>query len=1310
MAPIATTNLKAGDPTMRSFTTPTLLSALLLLLPGIIVLADPPSAPPDLILVNGKIWTAAKGQPEVEALAVKDGRVVAAGSSADVRKLAGPATRTLDLHGRRVVPGFYDSHVHLLGSGQRLAEVALKDAADEAEFGKRLREFDRKLPRDRWLLGGEWDHDRTFNGQLPTAELLDKYVPDRPVFLRRYDGHMAVVNTKVLKLAGITAETPDPPGGVIYRKPGGKEPTGLLRDNAMDKVVGLVPPPSDDEIAEAVRAALAEARSVGVTSVQDMDGSDAATRAKLFRLYRQLAQSGQLTVRVDLRWRLADWRDAAKLIQEQGAGDDWVKIGGVKGFVDGSLGSSTAKMYEPFVNEPGSTGVFVTPLEALRELIAGADKAGLSVAVHAIGDRANAELLDIFAEVGKQNTGREHRFRIEHAQHLRPQDYVRFRELGVIASMQPYHVIDDGRWAEGRIGAKRCASSYAFRSLLDAGARLAFGSDWSVAPLSALEGIDAAVNRRTLDGKHPEGWFPEQKITVAEALEAYTTASAYAAFEEKDRGSLEPGKLADLVVLSRDILAPAERDHIAATQVLLTMVGGKVVFEKEAWQAAQGPLATKWAKDVTPDKVLPEYPRPQLVRKDWLNLNGVWELAIAKEKEDPPLGKELSERILVPFPVESALSGVMKRAERVWYRRTFEVPKEWTGRHVLLHFGGANWESNVWVNGVKVGEHRGGYDPFSLDVTAALKPGVPQEVVVGIWNPADAGKQPRGKQVNKPGGIYYTPSTGLWQTVWLEPVPEASIEGLKIVPDVDGRKVRVTVTGGGTGPKHTVRVVAKDGQEPITTSSGMAGQPVDLAIPKVKLWSPDTPFLYDLRVELLDGDRTVDAVDSYFGMRKIGVGKDDKGVTRLLFNGKFVFQVGPLDQGFWPDGLYTAPTDEALKFDIEMTKKLGFNMTRKHVKVEPARWYYWCDKLGLLVWQDMPSGDDSIRDGRPDLVRTPESAKQYEVELKRMIDGLHDHPCIILWVVFNEGWGQFDTERIVKLTKEYDPTRLVDCASGWNDRGVGDVHDIHVYPGPGSPAPEDKRAAVLGEFGGLGLGIEGHSWAKKTWGYLGTKDSAELTRKYERLLAKVWEMKEKPGLSAAVYTQITDVETEGNGLFTYDRAVLKVDLERVAAVNKGDVSRIPQTVVVVPTSQEKAQMWRYLTEKPADDWFKAGFDDHSWPEAPGGFGTKGTPGSVVRTEWKNDDIWIRREFTLPEEKFGTLELLLHHDEDAEVYINGVLAAKVPGYVTGYDEVPISEEALKVLKPGKNLFAVHCHQTAGGQYIDVGIVAVKQPAR
>ena len=557
---------------------------VLIALSSAYLIAEPSRAsivPADLVVTNARIWTVNSIQPEAQALAVHRDRILAIGREADVRALIGPKTRVLDAQGRRIVPGFYDSHVHLLGSGLRLAEVALKDAKDESEFGARLRAFDRKLPRDRWLLGGEWDHDRTFGGQLPTAELIDKYVAERPVFLRRYDGHMAVVNTRVLRLAGITAETSDPPGGVIYRKAGSREPSGVLRDNAMGLVDRLVPATTEEQIIEAVRGALAEARQVGVTSVQDMDGSDPATRRRLLRLYQQLARRGQLTLRVDLRWPLADWRSLAALGVEASFGGDWVRIGGVKGFVDGSLGSSTAKMFEPYLHEKGNTGVYVTPLNRLREYIEAADAAGLSVAVHSIGDRANAELLDIFAEVAKKNGPRDRRFRIEHAQHLRPEDYARFKQLGVIPSLQPYHAIDDGRWAEGRIGAKRCASSYACRSLLDAGARLAFGSDWSVAPLNPLLGIDAAVNRRTLDDKHADGWFPEQKIRVADAIEAFTLGSAYAAFQEKDRGSLEVGKLADLVILSRDILADAERDRIATTEVLVTIVGGRIVYEKK---------------------------------------------------------------------------------------------------------------------------------------------------------------------------------------------------------------------------------------------------------------------------------------------------------------------------------------------------------------------------------------------------------------------------------------------------------------------------------------------------------------------------------------------------------------------------------------------------------------------------------------------------------------------------------------------------------------------------------------------------------
>jgi hypothetical protein len=647
--------------------------------------------------------------------------------------------------------------------------------------------------------------------------------------------------------------------------------------------------------------------------------------------------------------------------------------------------------------------------------------------------------------------------------------------------------------------------------------------------------------------------------------------------------------------------------------------------------------------------------------------------------------------------VESALSGVMKHADRLWYRRGFAMPAAWAGRRTMLHFGAVDWETTVWLNGKRLGRHRGGYDAFTFDITDNLKSDGEQELVVGVWDPTDAGKQPRGKQVKKPGGIFYTPTTGIWQTVWLEPVPAASIAGLTVVPDVDGGKVRVTVQGRGTGPTHTVHVTALDGKQSVASAGGAIAQDVDLPIAHAKLWSPTSPFLYDLRVELRDGGRTVDAVESYFGMRKVAVGKDEKGINRVLLNGRFVFQVGLLDQGFWPDGLYTAPTDEALRYDIELARKLGFNLARKHVKVEPERWYYWCDRLGLLVWQDMPSGL-----GAGDHA----AARQFERELRRMIDGRRNHPSVIMWVVFNEGWGQHDTKGLTRWVRQYDPTRLVNSASGWTDRGTGDVHDVHAYPGPASPDPEARRAAVLGEFGGLGLGVDGHTWSNKSWGYQGMSSRDDLTRKYEALLRRVYRLKDKPGLSAAVYTQITDVETEANGLITYDRALVKVDAARVAAVNRGDFSRVPKLQVVVPTSQEKGLPWRYTLHKPAGDWFKPDFDDSAWKQGRGGFGTKGTPGAVVRTEWKTADIWLRRDFTLPEGRFVNLHFSLHHDEDAEIYLNGVLAAKVAGYITDYEEVPISREARATLKPGTNNIAVHCHQTTGGQYIDVGIVDIK----
>jgi beta-galactosidase/beta-glucuronidase len=541
-----------------------------------------------------------------------------------------------------------------------------------------------------------------------------------------------------------------------------------------------------------------------------------------------------------------------------------------------------------------------------------------------------------------------------------------------------------------------------------------------------------------------------------------------------------------------------------------------------------------------------------MVRKNWMNLNGPWEYAVVGKDEQQP--KTYDGQILVPFPVESTLSGVIQAVgedKRLWYRRTFEIPAKWKYERILLHFGAVDWETTIWVNGRKLGSHRGGYDAFTFDITDALREKGEQEIVLSVWDPADAGYQPRGKQVKEPKGIWYTSVTGIWQTVWLEPVSSAYIKSLRIVPDIDAEVVRVTAFCSDAVAGFSIEAEAKDGWFTKGKAAGNVEEEIIIPIKKLKLWSPESPFLYDLKVALKDsGGRKVDVISSYFGMRKITLGKDEAGITRIFLNNKPLFMFGLLDQGWWPDGLYTAPTDEALRCDIEVTRKLGFNVARKHVKVEPARWYYWCDKIGLLVWQDMPSGDRYIGKKDPDIQRSDESARQFELELKRIVDALGNHPSIVMWVPFNEGWGQYKTEYIVEFIKQCDPTRLVNNASGWADRGVGDVHDIHSYPGPAAPANESGRAAVLGEFGGLGLPIKGHTWQdEKNWGYRSFETRRELTEAYLNLLDKLQPLIEK-GLSSAIYTQTTDVEIEVNGMMTYDRAIIKMDPKRIATANR----------------------------------------------------------------------------------------------------------------------------------------------------------------
>jgi len=565
------------------------------------------------------------------------------------------------------------------------------------------------------------------------------------------------------------------------------------------------------------------------------------------------------------------------------------------------------------------------------------------------------------------------------------------------------------------------------------------------------------------------------------------------------------------------------------------------------WHPAQGRLMTRWAAQVSPENALPEYPRPQMTRERWQSLNGLWEFAElpANDSTTPPaFGRPLGERILVPYAMESALSGVMRHAERVMYRRTFRRPATMlAGERLVIHFGAVDWRASVYVNGQQMGTHSGGYDEFSYDVTDALRPGdSDQELIVTVFDPTDTFGQPRGKQVSKPEGIWYTPVTGIWQSVWLEPLPARHIMKLRLTPDVAAGVLRVRASGSPAVTGDEVEAVASTNGRVVGTVRGGVGDELRLTVPGAHLWSPEDPFLYDLTVRLRSGGVVVDSVGSYFGMRAVSIGTGASGFRRIALNGKPVFQLGPLDQGWWPDGLYTAPTDAALRFDIDMMKRLGFNVVRKHIKVEPERWYWYADHLGLAVWQDMPSGwNDS-----------PAARAEFEKELREMLDERHNHPSIVVWVPFNEKWGQFDTPRIVDVIERTDSSRLVDDASGWQHEGVGDIIDVHRYQGPQAMLGENGKIAVVGEFGGLGYKVSGHAWAGDSWGYGGLFSSeAALADRYDLLIKRLYHDRDSHGISAGIYTQLTDVEVELNGFLTYDREVLKFDTARVAATNRG---------------------------------------------------------------------------------------------------------------------------------------------------------------
>lgn len=587
------------------------------------------------------------------------------------------------------------------------------------------------------------------------------------------------------------------------------------------------------------------------------------------------------------------------------------------------------------------------------------------------------------------------------------------------------------------------------------------------------------------------------------------------------------------------------------------------VQAQQEWSPVKGKIQSEWVEKVNPSSVLSEYPRPHLVRSEWVNLNGLWNYSI-QPLVNTTQPAQFDGSILVPFAVESALSGVQKTVGKdsvLWYQRNFTVPANAKSKKILLHFGAVDWQCDVFVNDQLVGTHKGGFDPFSFDISAALRKKGVQKLVVKVWDPSDEGPQPRGKQVVKPHGIWYTPVTGIWQTVWLEAVPATYIASTKQTPDIDQKTITVATQVENAQPGDKVLVVVKKGTETITQKEVDPGQPAVLSIENSQLWSPENPFLYDLKISIVRNKKTIDEAGSYFAMRKISMKKDANGIQRMLLNNEFVFQYGPLDQGWWPDGLYTAPTDEALKFDIVKTREMGFNMIRKHVKVEPARWYYYCDQLGMLVWQDMPSGDMGNRwEMRPgiygkatDKNRTPESEAIFKTEWKEIMRDFYNFPSIVVWVPFNEAWGQFKTSEIVNWTMKEDPSRLVNTASGGNFEPVGDIIDLHNYPEPLMPDPAlfgADRILVLGEFGGLGLPLEGHTWQEKNnWGYQSFKNKEDLYKRYAEFITVMPHLIEK-GLSAAVYTQTTDVEIETNGLMTYDRKIIKFSPDALMKLHK----------------------------------------------------------------------------------------------------------------------------------------------------------------
>ncbi len=723
-----------------------------------------------------------------------------------------------------------------------------------------------------------------------------------------------------------------------------------------------------------------------------------------------------------------------------------------------------------------------------------------------------------------------------------------------------------------------------------------------------------------------------------------------------------------------------------------------------------GSLKTPWAADALNSQPWPEYPRPQMVRPAWVNLNGDWDYAILPRDETAPPA-QWEGTIRVPFAAESQLSGVQRRvspSQRLWYRRTFERP---AGERILLHFDAVDWEATVWVNGTEIGWHRGGFDPFSFDVTGALQDGE-NELIVAVWDPSETGSQPRGKQVRRNRGIWYTTVTGIWQTVWLEPVPEASIERLETTPNVDDGHLAITVHGRGLSGE-TVRVVATEGMREVARVDGRPGQELELELAEIRLWSPDDPFLYGLEVQLVRFGEVVDAVSSYFGMRKIELGHDEQGHARMLLNGEPLFHYGFLDQGWWPDGLLTPPSDAALLFDIEQTKAMGFNTIRKHAKVAPARFYAHCDRLGILVWQDMPTAHPFstgwVKAGRPDWDRPKESAEQFKEELEDMMQLTQPFPSVVMYVLHNEGWGQHDTIPLTKWMMDHDPSRLVNSASGWRDRRSGQIKDLHAYPGPAmEPAEENPgRAVVLGEFGGLGLSLPGHLWSDdgEKRGYGTSETPAALFDHYRYLIDGLRPMIHL-GLSGAIYTQTTDVENEVNGLITYDRRVVKLPVAALRELHAGLYATDPDAPAefILEDSELRPHIWRYTDLIPPsdEDWTALDFDDEAWKEGRAPFQNGAlAPDLGTGTPWKTEKLRLRRSFTLDQTP-DVLSIKVYAGSPARLWLNGRELLKLETQEAKHYEHFALPQASALLRNGKNVLAVELTAQGDQNGFDAGL--------